>query len=111
MKQLYENRNLIIQKLIDNNKSGYRFHNLFDKIASSLIIILLFLQFVLIFIVPQITLNWYYFIPLLVIFPIAYGIGICGLYKDSKNNITIQRDPPNELIEKIILEISNSKTK
>jgi hypothetical protein len=98
------NKNLIIQKLIDINRSGYRFHNIWDKTSAYIISFLLIGQL------------WFFdihfnqfkdiFIPMSIYIPIGYDFALYGLTKDFKNNITIQRDPSNEELEKIIEDVT-----
>ena len=100
-------KNLIIQKLIELNKSGYRFHNIWDKIAGFSILILLTYQ--LIYLDSNFNQYQYLFLPAAVFIPIADGLALWGLTRDSKNNITIQRDPKNAEFEEIIEGVNNSK--
>jgi len=105
MEQSYENKNLIVQKLIENNKSGYRFHDLLDKTAALLITFLVILQFVLI-ITHIIPISLSEFESLVIFIPIAYIVGLIGLAYDIPNSIPIQRDPTSEDIDDIIQQIS-----
>jgi hypothetical protein len=105
IEQSYENRNLIVQKLIENNKGGYRLQNLLDKAAALMIAVLVILQFVLI-IVHIIPVSLIEFESLVIIIPIAYIVGLIGLAYDIPNSIPIQRDPTSEEIDNLIQQIS-----
>jgi uncharacterized membrane protein len=100
-------KNLIIQKLIELNKSGYRFHNIWDNVAGCSISILLVYQ--LLYLDFNFNRYQYLFLTAAVIIPIADGIALWGLTIDSKNNIAIQRDPKNAEFEEIIEGVNNSK--
>jgi hypothetical protein len=98
-------KNLVIQRLIENNKCGYRFHNLWDKTTGYSILVLLVYQ--LYFLLINFNRFEYLFWTAAVYWPIAYDLALWGLTKDIKNNIVIQRDPTNEELEKIIDEVCN----
>lgn len=96
-------KNLIIQKLIELNKSGYRFHNVWDNTVGYATLVILFYQ--LFFLLSNFEQFKQVFPPLAIYIPIAYGLALWALTKDLKNNIAIQRDPKNAELERIIEEI------
>jgi hypothetical protein len=98
------NKNFTIQKLIENNKGGYRFHNIWDAVAGFSIAILLFVQ--LFYYHANFDSFSNVFFLLTIYFPITYGLALWALTKDFKNNIPIQRDASNAELEEIIDKIA-----
>jgi hypothetical protein len=104
-------KNQIIQTLIERNRSGYRFHNIWDKVAAYLSIGIWFFQLILILSnFGETYLDFTTIIILIVILPTSYFGMFWALTKDFKNNITIQRDPTNIELENIIEQIAKQKS-
>lgn len=96
-------KNWVIQKLIDHNKCGYRFHNIWDKTVGYVIFTLLVYRLYFLLINFSLFIDVYFSAAIYI--PIAYIIALWGLTRDFKNNIIIQRDAKNEELEKIIEEV------
>lgn len=100
-------KNKIIRTLIERNRSGYRFHNIWDKVAAySAVGIWLFQLILIISNLGATYLDFTSIIILIVILPAGYFGMFWALTKDLKNNITIQRDPTNIELENIIDQIA-----
>lgn len=106
IEQTNTKKNQIIQKLIESNKSGYRFHNIWDKVVGFSVFIILLYQ--LIYLLSNFSQFLDIYWSVAVFMPIGYGLALWALTKDLKNNISIQRDPKNAELEKIIDDINNS---
>jgi len=118
-KQSVNIRYLIIQKLIDKNRIGYRHHFLWDLIVILSTLALFFSQlgYVLSLMIdsvkmcftgfsidPAILLLFFFMLPLFYL-----GLSICLIFDLPHQGVPIQRDPTLDDIQKIINEIDKSK--
>jgi hypothetical protein len=97
-------RLIVIQELININRIGYRYHDILDFVAGGITLVLLMIQYGFVMTPQPIPFNFYF--GFLVWLPLSYIILLCGLAKDLKLGIKIQRDPSeaekNEIIRKIV---------
>jgi hypothetical protein len=106
---IYLNQNIetkiaIIQKLIDRNRIGYRYHDLLDFVAKGVFVTAFatLASFVITNNIPLPTEQYFCFLFFL---PICYVIFLIGLEKDVFSGIPIQKDPTCEDFNVVFSEI------